>query len=243
VFTHKRRAKVVIDCACVFVVLVLSLIQTPLGAQNPPPKWDPPKSYYLVLGDSITYGYQAFKAQANLPPSAYNRGYVDAFATRLQQIRPEIKTANYGCPGESTDSFVNGPCLWTETGHQLHDAFSGSQLQAAIEFLRTHPGQASPITLPISIGTDPNLALKTRRGTRYYKVPALKGVWYRSMFGHNLWCATLEDWFDSHRTREDYVPTGFKPYGAKTFAVKGHLFGLALNAEDKRALIAFLRTL
>ena len=28
-----------------------------------------------------------------------------------------------------------------------------------------------------------------------------------------------------------------------TFAVKGHLFGLALNAEDKRALIAFLRTL
>jgi hypothetical protein len=97
--------------------------------------------------------------------------------------------------------------------------------------------------LSISVGTDPNLALKTRRGTGYYKVPSLKGVWYRSMFGHNGWCATLEDWFDPRRTRDDYVPTGFKPYGAKTFAVKGHPFGLDLAPEDKKALIAFLKTL
>lgn len=46
--------------------------------------------------------------------------------------------------------------------------------------------------LPISVGTDPNLTLETRRGTGYYKVPSLKGVWYRSMFGHSGWCATLE---------------------------------------------------
>jgi hypothetical protein len=68
-------------------------------------------------------------------------------------------------------------------------------------------------------------------------------VWYRSIFGHSGWCATLEDWFDPRRTRDDDVPTGFKPYGAKTFAVKRHLFGLDLSAEDKKALIAFLRTL
>ncbi|HUY14739.1 MAG TPA: hypothetical protein VMX16_14095 [Terriglobia bacterium] len=97
--------------------------------------------------------------------------------------------------------------------------------------------------LPMSVGTDPNLTMKTRRGTGYYKVPSLKGVWYRSMFGHSGWCATLEDWFDPRRTRDDYVPTGFKPYGVKTYAVKGHTFGLDLSAEDKKALIAFLRTL
>jgi hypothetical protein len=97
--------------------------------------------------------------------------------------------------------------------------------------------------LPISVGTDPNLALKTRRGTGYYKVPSLKGVWYRSMFGHSGWCATLEDWFDPRRVRDDYVPTGFKPYGAKTYAVKGHPFGLDLSTEDKKALIMFLKTL
>jgi hypothetical protein len=55
--------------------------------------------------------------------------------------------------------------------------------------------------------------------------------------------ATLEDWFDPGRLRSDYVPTGFKGYGVKTRAVTGHEFGLQLSAEDKRALIAFLRTL
>lgn len=55
--------------------------------------------------------------------------------------------------------------------------------------------------------------------------------------------ATLEDWFDPKRLRDDYVPTGFKGYGVKTRAVKRHEFGLQLSAEDKRALIAFLKTL
>jgi mono/diheme cytochrome c family protein len=97
--------------------------------------------------------------------------------------------------------------------------------------------------LPISVGTDPSLTLKTRRGTGYYKVPSLKGVWYRSMFEHNGSVATLEDWFDPRRLRDDYVPTGFKGYGVKTRAVKGHEFGLKLSANDKAALIAFLKTL
>jgi hypothetical protein len=97
--------------------------------------------------------------------------------------------------------------------------------------------------LPESVGTDPDLALKTRGGTGYYKVPSLKGVWYRSMFGHSDWCATLEGWFDPDRVDEDYVPSGFKPYDAKTYSVKGHPFGLDLSAEEKADLIAFLKTL
>jgi hypothetical protein len=97
--------------------------------------------------------------------------------------------------------------------------------------------------LPVSVGTEPDLTLKTRRGTGYYKVPSLKGVWYRSMFGHGGWCATLEDWFDPRRLRDDYVPTGFKGAGVTTRAVKGHEFGLKLSAPDKQALIAFLNTL
>ena len=60
------------------------------------------------------------------------------------------------------------------------------------------------------------------------------------MFGHSGWCATLEDWFDPRRINDDYVPTGFRPYGVKTYAVKGHPFGLDLSAADRRALIAFL---
>lgn len=97
--------------------------------------------------------------------------------------------------------------------------------------------------LPMSVGTDPDLTLKTRRGTGYYKVPSLKGVWFRGMFEHNGSCATLEDWFDPRRVREDYIPTGFKGHGVKTRAVKGHPFGLDLSQEDRQALIAFLKTL
>lgn len=97
--------------------------------------------------------------------------------------------------------------------------------------------------LPISVGTDPDLTLKTRRGTGYYKVPSLKGVWYRGMFPHDGSCATLEDWFDPRRLKDDYVPTGFKGYGVTTRPVKGHEFGLKLSQDDKRALIAFLKTL
>jgi hypothetical protein len=39
----------------------------------------------------------------------------------------------------------------------------------------------------------------------------------------------LEDWFDPARLRDDYVPTGFKGYGVKTCAVKGHEFGLGVH--------------
>ena len=62
-------------------------------------------------------------------------------------------------------------------------------------------------------------------------------------FEHSGSVATLEDWFDANRLKDDNVPTGFKGYGVKMRAVKGHEFGLQLSVEDKRALIAFLKTL
>src|SRR6185295_4336100 len=104
-----------------------------------------------------------------------------------------------------------------------------------------HPNRAD--ILPVSVGTDPNLALKTRKGTGFYKVPSLKGVWYRGLFGHDGSVATLDEWFDSARLRDDYVPSGFKGYNVNRRAVPGHEFGLTLSSEDKAALIAFLKTL
>ncbi len=121
--------------------------------------------------------------------------------------------------------------------------YTNNKLTPAEGFRASADAGATLDILPTSVATDPNLALRTRRGTGYYKVPSIRGVWYRGMFGHSGWCATLEDWFDPNRVRDDYVPTGFKPYGATSFAVKGHPFGLDLSAEDRSALIAFLKTL
>jgi len=93
------------------------------------------------------------------------------------------------------------------------------------------------------IGLDPGLALKTRKGTGYYKVPSLKGVWYRGPFEHSGSIASLEEWFDPARLRDDYVPKGWNPPDTRARPIPGHRFGLNLSAEDKRALIAFLKTL
>lgn len=131
-----------------------------------------------------------------------------------------------GCPGCHT------PPLYTSNKLTLATGFT-----PAAEDLKKYD------IFPVSVGTDPDLTLKTRRGTGFYKMPSLKGVWYRSMFGHSGWCATLEDWLNPRRTRDDYVPTGFKPYGAQTYAVKGHPFGLDLSESDRTALISFLKTL
>ena len=121
--------------------------------------------------------------------------------------------------------------------------YTNNKLTPAIGFQVPEAHRKAFDILPVSVGTDSTLALRTRRGTGYYKVPSLKGLWYRGMFPHDGSCATLEDWFDPARLRDDYVPTGFKGYGVERRAVPGHEFGLGLSPEDKRALIAFLKSL
>jgi cytochrome c2 len=94
--------------------------------------------------------------------------------------------------------------------------------------------------LPVGIGTDPTLATETRRGTGYYKVPSLRGVWLRDVFGHGGQAASLEEWLDPRRLDDDYVPRGTH---MDPGPIRGHTFGLSLSEEDRRALIAFLKTL
>jgi hypothetical protein len=95
----------------------------------------------------------------------------------------------------------------------------------------------------VSVETDSVSALYTRRGTGYYKIPSLRGVWYRDAFFHNGNLTTLEEVLDSNRLRDDFVPSGYKPPYVQNMAIKGHEFGLDLSKEDKEALIAFMKTL
>ncbi|MBT1697124.1 hypothetical protein KK083_09575 [Fulvivirgaceae bacterium PWU4] len=95
----------------------------------------------------------------------------------------------------------------------------------------------------VSVGTDSVTALYSRRGTGYYKVPSLRGVWMQDAFFHNGNLTTLEEVFDRKRLSPGYVPSGYKPPHLKTMAVKGHPFGLDLSEADKKALITFLKTL
>jgi mono/diheme cytochrome c family protein len=95
----------------------------------------------------------------------------------------------------------------------------------------------------LSVGTDPGLALKTRKGTGFYKIPSLRGVWYRPRLLHDASLTSLEEMFDPRRTTLEYEPNGWNPPGVTKRAVPGHPFGLSLNAEDRNALLAFVRSL
>ena len=122
------------------------------------PKFDPPRKYYLALGDSLAFGFQFSifnQHYPSVPPGLFVHGYVDDFSQMLQHIRPNIQTINYGCVGETTDTFIRGGCLYTTQGFQLHNSYSGSQLDTAIRFLRAYPGQVSPITFNLG-GNDLN---------------------------------------------------------------------------------------
>lgn len=82
-------------------------------------------------------------------PADESRGYVDVFAARLRALAPGIRVVNYGCPGESTVTFTKGGCPWLAEGKRLHDGFRGSQIDAALAFLRAHRGEVSPITVTL----------------------------------------------------------------------------------------------
>jgi lysophospholipase L1-like esterase len=119
------------------------------AAGSSQPLYQPPRAYYLALGDSMAYGYQPTKAKAGARAADFDTGYVDVFAKRLRRISPGLRVVNYGCPGESTVTFTRGGCPTLAEGVELHDPHRGSQLQAARSFLRAHRGQVSPITVTL----------------------------------------------------------------------------------------------
>ncbi len=96
--------------------------------------------------------------------------------------------------------------------------------------------------MDLSVGTDPNLALKTRKGTGFYRVPSLRMVWLDAAFLHNGEIGTLEEMFSPARMKPDYRSSNWSPL-MKSHAVAGHPFGLDLNESDRAALVAFLKTL
>src|SRR5450759_2506199 len=98
--------------ACVLLVSN----ETTSFAAGVPPTFNPPQHYYLALGDSLAFGYQAATFNQNFPaepPTAFSTGYVDDFARMLQDVRPHLQSINFGCTGETTVTFIQGDCIYT----------------------------------------------------------------------------------------------------------------------------------
>ena len=177
------------------------------------------------------------------PPSAFDR-YSDeqlyALGLYLYSLAPPVNPNPFGeAARRGSDVFEREGCSKCHTP----PLYTNNRLAPAPGFHVPEDHVRKYDVLPEGVGTDRQLTMNTRRGTGYYKVPSLKGVWYRGPMEHMGSVATLEDWFDPRRLREDYRPTGFAGYGVTTRAVKGHEFGLSLPPGEKLDLIAFLRTL
>ena len=96
---------------------------------------------------------------------------------------------------------------------------------------------------PRSVGTDPGLALRTRKGTGFYKIPSLRGLWYRPLLLHDASIVSLEELFDPARLNPEYERKGWSPPGVTKGAVPGLEFLTKLSPDDRISLIAFLRSL
>jgi hypothetical protein len=198
----------------------------------------------LNQGADLLGDYSGFRPVGQLPEPQTQSRYSDeqlyALSLYLYSLRPP------GNPNKFDALAARGQVIFKQEGcDQCHTPplYTNNKLTPVDGFSVPDDDLHKYDILPMSVGTDPNLSLRTRRGTGYYKVPSLKGVWYRGPFEHNGSVATLEDWFDPRRLRNDYIPTGFRPAGVKTRAVIGHPFGLDLAPKSRKALIAFLRTL
>jgi lysophospholipase L1-like esterase len=114
-----------------------------------------PQRTYLALGDSLAFGYSQAKFNSLLPnpnPAAFNTGYVDDFGNVLRLFHRKLAIVNDGCPGETTDSFINGPCAY-QLAFSLHHPYVGgpasSQLSDALTYLHANRPLVNPITLDI----------------------------------------------------------------------------------------------
>ena len=96
-----------------------------------------PATYYLALGDSLAQGVQPDAAGTSVETG---QGYADQVDAALHPRYPALRLVKLGCPGETTSTMMHGGiCRYP----------GGSQLAAAVAFLRAHRGHVLLVTLDI----------------------------------------------------------------------------------------------
>jgi lysophospholipase L1-like esterase len=103
--------------------------------------------YYLALGDSLSVGDQPNAKGVTLPT---DQGYADQLYAVLKRADSGLKLAKLGCPGETTGTLNKGGiCGYKGDGRISLTKPAGSQLAAALAFLKAHAGHVPLITIDI----------------------------------------------------------------------------------------------
>jgi len=107
-----------------------------------------PTRYYLALGDSLSQGMQP---DLHGVTRDTDQGYTDDLLATEQARIPNLQLVKLGCGGDTTGSLLTGHGN-DAAAKLLHcDRAGGSQLTAAISFLKAHhnPGEVPLITIDI----------------------------------------------------------------------------------------------
>jgi lysophospholipase L1-like esterase len=171
-----------------------------LAGPDPDPSPAPP-TYYLALGDSLSQGVQPDAAGVSMET---RDGYPDQLYAALRPSHPTLKLVKQGCPGETTSTMINGGICHYQ---------SGSQLAAAVGFLRAHRGRVLLVTIdigandPEQCGSRPSLtqlascavtgvpAAVTHLTTIMARLQAAAGPGVR-IVGMNYYLPALAEWRD-----------------------------------------------
>ncbi len=159
-----------------------------------------PAVYYLALGDSLSRGVQPDATGASVETP---QGYPDLVYDQLRRTRPALRLVQLGCPGETTETMMaGGICRYA----------GGSQLAAAVTFLRAHRGYVLLVTIdigandPEDCGSQPDLAklascirqipaIATRLATILDRLRAAAGPAVR-IVGMSYYLPNLAQWRD-----------------------------------------------
>jgi hypothetical protein len=162
-----------------------------------------------------------------------------ALALFIESLRPPPN------PNQPSEASRRGQAVFQAQGcGNCHTApmYTNNRLTLAAGYHPPESVMRLTGAMDISIGTDQNLALKTRKGTGFYRIPSLRMVWLEACLLHDGSIGSLEEFFNPDRLKPDFRSSNWAPI-VKPHAVDGHPFGLHLAPADRAYLIAFLRTL
>jgi lysophospholipase L1-like esterase len=141
---------------CLTVVVAVAAIPAVGSAATGSPKSPtrtpgPAARYYLALGDSLSQGMQP---NAKGQTVDTDEGYVDDIGAWAAKQIPSLQVIKLGCGGDTTTSLLTGKGN-DKNARLLHcDRQGGSQLAAAISFLKAHHAAGGVPLITIDIGAN-----------------------------------------------------------------------------------------
>ncbi|KDN87985.1 SGNH/GDSL hydrolase family protein [Kitasatospora cheerisanensis] len=99
-------------------------------------------AYYLAVGDSLAAGYQSTPTGGHIVGRGYAQDLAATLGERAARDHRPFEFTDLGCPGETTGTMANGGCPYPHS-------FGGSQLEAAVAYLKAHWKDEVLVTIDI----------------------------------------------------------------------------------------------